>query len=143
MNSTADEEKTLLSSIFSDETELFRTPAEPEAGDAVKIRLRIRRKTKAQIALLTGYPTSVKEMALVRSDDCFDWYETELQCGGASVFYSFLIVWKGKYIHYRRTGAALEDSLPFPDPARSFRILPGFHVPAWSRGAVQYQILAV
>ncbi len=143
MNPPSPAETALISSIFSDETELFRTPSEPEPGDTVTIRLRIEKDARAQITLLTGYPTVIKEMRKARTDKCFDWYETELTCkGDASVFYSFLIAWKGKYIHYRKTGAALTDSVPFPDPAHSFRMLPGFHVPAWSKGAVQYQIMA-
>ena len=42
------EEKQLISSIFSDETPLFRTPAEPEVGDTVSIRLRIIKNADAQ-----------------------------------------------------------------------------------------------
>ncbi len=131
----------LISSIFSDETALFRTPAEPEAGDTVSIRLRILKNAEAQVTFLTGMPTRVSNMRRIRTDAVFDWYETELTVKDASpVFYAFLIAWKGKYIHYLRTGAALTDSVPFPDPAHSFHILPGFHVPEWAKGAVQYQI---
>ena len=134
-------EKALIASIFSDETEMFRTPAEPEVGDTVRIRLRLLAKTKAQVTLLTGFPTVVVPMRKYKTDECFDWYETSLTCKDeSSVFYSFLIAWKGKYIHYRRTGADYTDSVPFADPAHSFRLIPGFHVPAWSKGAVQYQI---
>ncbi|MBR3741748.1 MAG: glycoside hydrolase family 13 protein [Clostridia bacterium] len=135
------EEKELISSIFSDETPLFRTPAEPEVGDTVSIRLRILKNAGAQVTFLTGMPTRVSNMRRFKTDDVFDWYETEFSVKNASpVFYAFLIAWKGKYIHYLRTGAALTDSVPFPDPAHSFRILPGFHVPEWAKGAVQYQI---
>ena len=134
-------EEALISSLFSDETELFRTPAEPETGDKVRIRLRILKNMNAQVTLLTGFPTVVVPMRKFKTDACFDWYETELTCkDDSSVFYSFLVAWKGKYIHYRRTGASYTDSVPFPDPAHSFRLIPGFHVPAWSKGAVQYQI---
>ena len=131
----------LISSIFSDETPLFRTPAEPEAGDTVSIRLRILKNAGAQVTFLTGMPTRVSNMRRIRTDAVFDWYETEFTVKDASpVFYAFLIAWKGKYIHYLRTGATLTDSVPFPDPAHSFRIIPGFHVPEWAKGAVQYQI---
>ncbi len=141
MNDSPVREEALIPSIFSDETPLFRTPAEPEAGDTVAVRLRIRRDVKAQVTLLTGFPAMILPMEKVKTDEAFDWYETRLHCkGAAAIFYSFLIAWKGKYIHYRRSGAALTDSVPFPDPAHSFRILPGFHVPAWAKGAVQYQI---
>ncbi len=105
------------------------------------VRLRVCKGAEIQATLLTGYPALILPMEKVKTDEAFDWYETRLHCGdGAAVFYSFLIAWKGKYIHYRRTGAALTDSVPFPDPAHSFRLLPGFHVPAWAKGAVQYQI---
>ena len=132
----------LISSIFSDETPLFRTPAEPEAGDTVSIRLRILKNAGAQVTILTGVPSQVTNMRLIKTDALFDWYETELVCrDDRPIFYAFLIAWKGKYIHYLRTGAALTDAVPFPDPAHSFRIIPGFHVPEWAKGAVQYQIM--
>ena len=141
MPSSSQEEKQLFSSIFSDETPLFRTPAEPEVGDTVSIRLRIMKNAGAQVTFLTGMPTRVSNMRRIRTDDVFDWYETEYTVKDASaVYYAFLIAWKGKYIHYLRTGATLTDSVPFPDPAHSFRIIPGFHVPEWAKGAVQYQI---
>ena len=133
----------LMSSIFSDETPLFRTPAEPEVGDTVSIRLRILKNAGAQVTFLTGMPTRVSNMRRIKTDAVFDWYETEYAVKDESpVFYAFLIAWKGRYIHYLRTGAALTDSVPFPDPAHSFRIIPGFHVPEWAKGAVQYQIFA-
>ncbi len=134
-------EEALIPSIFSDETPLFLTPAEPEPGDQVAVRLRIRKGADVQAVLLRGYPAAALPMEKVKTDPAFDWYEARFQCeGSAAVYYSFLISWKGRYIHYRKTGAELTDSVPFPDPARSFRILPGFHVPAWAKGAVQYQI---
>ena len=143
MPNSLTEEKQLISSIFSDETPLFRTPAEPEVGDTVSIRLRILKNAGAQVTFLTGMPTRVSNMRRIRTDAVFDWFETEYTVKDESpVFYAFLIAWKGKYIHYLRSGAAMTDSVPFPDPAHSFRIIPGFHVPEWAKGAVQYQIFA-
>ena len=73
---------------------------------------------------MTGMPTRISNMRRIKTDAVFDWYETELVCKDeSSVFYSFLIAWKGKYIHYRRTGAAYTDSVPFPDPAHSYALL--------------------
>ena len=93
------------------------------------------------MTFLTGMPTRVSNMRRIKTDDVFDWYETEYTVKDPStVYYAFLIAWKGKYIHYLRSGAAYTDSVPLPDPAHSFRILPGFHVPDWAKGAVQYQI---
>lgn len=141
MTNSLIKEKELIASIFSDETSLFRTPAEPEVGDTVHIRLRILKNAGAQVTFLTGMPTRVSNMRRIKTDDVFDWYETEYTVKDASIiYYAFLIAWKGKYIHFLRTGATLTDSVPFPDPAHSFSIIPGFHVPEWAKGAVQYQI---
>ncbi len=90
----------LISSIFSDETPLFRTPAEPEVGDTVSIRLRILKNAEAQVTFLTGMPTRVSDMRRIKTDAVFDWYETEYTVKDESpVFYPLLMAWKGKYIH--------------------------------------------
>ncbi len=131
MNDSPAKGDALIPSIFSDETPLFLNPPEPEIGDTVTVRLRIRKDADVQPRLLTGYPAMILPMEKVKTDGAFDWYEARLHCrDSAALFYSFIIAWKGKYIHYRKTGAELTDSVPFPDPAHSFRVLPGFHVPA-------------
>ena len=56
------EEKRLIASIFSDETPLFRTPAEPDVDDTVSIRLRILKDAGAQVTFLTGMPTRVSNL---------------------------------------------------------------------------------
>ena len=137
------QDEILIASIFSDETALFRTPAEPEPGDTVAIRLRIQRDVYVQVTLLIGYPSVFVPMKKCRTDASFDWYEASLTCqDGRPVFYSFLIERDGSFIHYWKAGYQLTDSVPFPDPAHSFRIQPGFHVPDWAKGAVQYYTTA-
>jgi hypothetical protein len=49
MNQPYNEQDALFSSIFSDGTGLFRTPAEPEPGDDVTVRLRIQRDAEARV----------------------------------------------------------------------------------------------
>lgn len=135
------QDEILIASIFSDETPLFRTPAEPEPGDSVTVRLRIKKGIYVQVTLLLGYPTQIIDMRKSATDESFDWYEAKIQLKDASpVFYSFLIERDGSFIHYWKMGYTLTDSVPFPDPAHAFRIQPGFHVPEWAKGAVQYQI---
>ncbi|MBR4331831.1 MAG: hypothetical protein IKP72_04070, partial [Clostridia bacterium] len=68
MPNSAQEEKQLFASIFSDETPLFRTPAEPEVGDTVSIRLRIMKNAGAQVTFLTGMPTRVSNMQRIKTD---------------------------------------------------------------------------
>ena len=130
----------LIASIFSDGTPLFREPAEPEPWDAVSVRLRIQRDANADVSLLRGFPAQQVRMSKYNTDALFDWYEAKLYCRTDPVFYSFLIEWNGCRIHYNRTGAHLTDTIPSSDPTAAFRVIPGFHVPKWARGALQYQI---
>lgn len=136
------EEQTLLSAIFSDETELFRTPSEPEPWDTVRIRLRVA-KGQVERAVLIGenYKSGVV-MNLLRSDEAFDYYETAIVCGEEEVMYRFLIESRqGLVIAYDKAGVRItEDKDPKMINGNAFRFIPGFHVPAWAKGAVQYQI---
>ena len=141
MNQPYNEQDRLLSSIFSDGTALFRQPVEPEPGDYVAIRLRIQKGAEAEITLLRGFPADVARMSKYSSDDAFDWYEAKIYCYEQPVFYSFLIKWQDRYIHYDRRGPHWVDSEPSADPTGAFQVIPGFHVPEWAKGAVQYQIL--
>ncbi len=59
MNDSPMREDTLIPSIFSDETPLFLNPPEPEIGDTVTVRLRIRKDADVQPRLLTGYPAMI------------------------------------------------------------------------------------
>ena len=141
MNQPFNQYDALVSSIFSDETALFRSPAEPEPWDAVSVYLRVMKGAPVTVTLLAGFPAARVRMWKVRSDARFDWYEGKLYCkDGASIFYTFLVEWQGHAIHYRKCGPVAVDAEPIPQPAEAFCILPGFHVPEWARGAVQYQI---
>jgi len=142
MNQPFDRQDALISSIFSDGTELFRSPAEPEAWDYVSVRLRIQKGAEAVVTLLRNFPAEPVHMSRYKTDACFDWYDAKLYCREEIIYYSFLVEWEGRYIHFNRTGARWVDAVPSPDPAGSFRVIPGFHVPEWSKGALQYQIFA-
>ena len=140
-NLSGPSEAEVLASIFSDETALFRSPAEPDPERPFAVRLRLMRGLFVSVILMLGDPMTPVPMRKTRSDACFDWYEAELLCPAAPTFYSFSVEWRGKQIHYLRTGAKKVEFWPTPDPARSFRLLPGFRTPAWAKGALQYQIL--
>ena len=141
MNQPYDEQDALLSSIFSDGTELFRKPSEPEPWDHVCVRLRLRAGTEAAVTLLRDFPAMAVHMSKFMTDAAFDWYEAKLYCREAPIFYSFLIELNGRKIHYDRLGARWVDAVPSPNPHGSFQVIPGFHVPKWAKGALQYQIL--
>ena len=141
MNQPYNEHDALLESIFSDGTELFRQPAEPEPWDCVSVRLRIGKGAGANVILLRGVPGERVRMSLYRTDALFDWYEAKIYCREDSVIYAFLIEWQGRTIHYDRLGARWANEWELPGPEGAFVVIPGFHVPKWARGALQYQIL--
>ena len=133
----------LLSAVFSDETPLFRTPSEPNPGDSVTIRLRVSRGSARRVVLLLQSLEVGTLMVKTRSDDFFDFYEAGIVCDDSEVMYRFLIEGEGNLkIAYDKNGCrCTEDgSTPGFQDAYAFRFHPGFHVPAWSKGAVQYQI---
>jgi len=133
---------TLLSSLFSDDTPSYRSPSEPNPGDSVAIRLRAA-KGEVQRALLLFDTTAMGcLMTRVRSDDFFDVFESSIFCTDQEVIYRFLVEFKdGTCAAYDKSGARTVDSRnPGFNPAYAFRFIPGFHVPDWSKGAVQYQI---
>ena len=140
MDHQSAEFRQVLASVFSDETALFRSPAEPDPGDTLTLRLRMQKGLGAAVSLLLGPAEAEIPMFCTRTDAVFDWFAATVTCGDRPFFYSFLIRWDGTLIHCKRSGAAVQESLSFPDEAHSFRVYPGFHVPVWARGAVQYQI---
>lgn len=132
----------ILDSVFSDETVCFRMPEEPEVGDSVTIRLRLLREAGAVVSVLKGFPAVMIPMKKQKTDETFDWFETTVVCENSSmIFYSFLIEVFDKKIYFDRLGSRVVSSIPSPDSRHAFRIYPGFHVPEWAKGAMQYQIL--
>ncbi|MGX8705873.1 MAG: glycoside hydrolase family 13 protein, partial [bacterium] len=132
----------LLDSIFSDETACFRSPAEPDPGDAVTVRLRLAKGVGARLTVLYDFPARQIAMKRFRTDAVFDWYEATLpHLDHATHFYSFLIEWRNGLILCDRNGTRWVEAVPSPDASHAFRLIPGFHVPEWSKGAVQYQIM--
>ena len=131
-----------LSAIFSDESPLFRSPCEPDPGDTVKIRLRVEKGSVSRAILMTETLSFGVLMTKAVPDEFFDYYEAVLICNRDPFIYRFLIESvEGVRVAYDKCGPRIVDNNnPQFNPAYSFRFIPGFHVPAWSKGAVQYQI---
>lgn len=127
----------LLSAMFTDETEAYRSPAEPDPGDNVIIRFRAARAADS-VALVTDRETILMEKR--RSDARFDWYETAIHCGDGPTVYHFLVKCTGHSILYLKDGARFSSGDAAPPQSLRFRFTPGFHPPRWAQGAVQYQI---
>ena len=133
---------TVLSAVFSDETPNYRFPAEPDPGDSVTIRMRVEKDSAKRVVILFESLIVGAQMQKTLSDEAFDYYEASLVCNTQEVMYRFLIeCTDGSRIAYDKCGARVEEN-PVPDfnPVYAFRFVPGFHVPDWAKGAVQYQI---
>ena len=119
--------------VFSDETENYRTPAEPEAGDMVNIRIRTKKNNVDFIFLV--YNDVRQPMERTESKDGFDYYRTDVKLGNETIHYYFEIISGKIHCYYTQIGVTREI-----DEHYCFRIIPGFKTPDWAKGAVMYQI---
>lgn len=119
--------------LFTDETEPFRSPAEPKAGDTVTIRFRTLRNNVDAVYFISG--RTRRAMELESSRNGFDYYSINIELGDKPIHYYFEIQ-SGKIVcYYNELGVTrkLEEQY-------SFGIIPGFDTPDWAKGAVMYQI---
>ena len=132
----------ILSAIFSDETPLFRFPSEPDPGETVTIRIRVAKNSASRIIVFFDTLTVGTLMSKARTDDYFDYFESSFVCNEDEIIYRFMIETSdGTSVAYDKVGPRVVDCHhPDFNPVYAFRFIPGFHVPAWSKGAVQYQI---
>ena len=132
----------ILSAVYSDETPSYRFPSEPDRGDTVTVRLRTAKDCAARVVVLFESLNVGAMMVKTRSDKYFDYFETGIVCNDSEVIYRFLIECKdGIRIAFDKNGCRwTETGFPEFNLAYAFRFTPGFHVPAWAKGAVQYQI---
>ena len=122
-----------LKAFFSDTTEDYLMPPEPDLNQNVTIRLRTG-KNDAQVCFLVVYGSHLR-MHLVESDECFDYYEVKLEVTESPLRYYFMIIAGGKKYRYTRRG--IRNTIR---PGDWWHVIPGFHPPKWVAGAVMYQI---
>ena len=119
--------------LFSAETQDYRMPSEPDAGDMVTVRMRTAKNGADHV-----YYIEKKKAVLMKkaaSDSLFDYYEHKITVKEAQILYHFKIENDGEVCHYNRLGPSDQDTDQF-----DFKITPGFHTPDWAKGAVMYQI---
>lgn len=119
--------------LFSDETESYRTPYEPAAGDVVTITLRtLANDVTRAYTVINGIK---KEMAKARTDGTFDYYSIKLTCTQDAVNYYFVVYDEDDKVCYNKLGWAENNQAEY-----NFSFIPDFKVPDWAKGAVVYQI---
>ncbi len=122
-----------IRALFSDGTAEYRFPAEPAAGDAVRLRLRTARGSVTEALVCIGKERVA--LTLEKENETFAYYATEYTTGDTAVLYYFEVHFGEEVWFYDRRGAVRERKEEF-----FFRITPGFFVPDWAKGAVMYQI---
>lgn len=119
--------------LFSDTTEDFLIPPQPNAYARVTIRFQTAKNNVDRIfCILNG---SKQIMEKVESTELFDYYELKVQLDNEKVLYYFEIQ-EGKITcYYDRRGPVKQVEGHY-----NFVIIPGFRTPTWAKGAVMYQI---
>lgn len=119
--------------LFSDTTEDYFSPSEPNPYSQVTIRFRTA-KDGADSVFMVCYGTRhfmVKES----SDESFDYYVCNTEVEKEEFRYHFEIRLGERTYIYDVGGMGTEV-----DPEFAFRVIPGFKTPGWAKGAVMYQI---
>lgn len=119
--------------LFSDGTNNFRIPQEPEPYEVVRLRFRTQKDNADSVCLVVGGINI--EMEKCEHDTWFDYYETKYQLYNRRMNYYFKITKKNEILYYTAKGSSnrIESEC-------SFFIKPGFKTPEWAKGAVIYQI---
>ncbi len=119
--------------LFSDGTENYVSPMEPNPGDTVTVRFRTGHDTADAVYFVSS--GHKKAMSLEYSEGCFDFYATEFAAGTAPLTYFFEVRSGGSCWFYDRRGVTYDLQ-----PEKPFCLVPGFSTPDWAKGAVMYQI---
>lgn len=122
-----------INALFSDGTEYYRTPAEPELGQSVTLRFRTALGNVDTVYIV--YNGERREMKIGRKDSLFDYFEHTIAEVNDDIEYYFEIHAGNVVCSYNRLG-----TLKVLNPEYNFRIVPDYKVPAWARGAIFYQI---
>lgn len=119
--------------IFSDCTENFLSPCEPEPFDTIRVKLRTSRANVDNVYLCSEGKEHL--MKVVESDLAYDYYGIDIKLSDKKFEYYFKIVNGYEECFYDSFGCYNTVR-----PEYSFAITPGFKTPDWAKGAVMYQI---
>ena len=122
-----------MDALFSDLSENYVMPPEPEAGRKVVIRARTAKGNADEVFFVHGEDRI--RMDMEKTEGEFDYYRLEITMPEEILEYYFEIHSGAAVAYLLRYGAA-----DMPDEHSAFRICPGFHAPDWAKGAVMYQI---
>ena len=119
--------------LFSDMTEDFVTPMEPNTFGQVNIKFRTEKDNVDNVYLCTDSDKLL--MSKAYSDELFDYYEIDIQLEDTQFSYYFEVQAGKLSCFYDRRGVTQELQ-----PHFMMRIIPGCKTPDWAKGAVMYQL---
>ena len=119
--------------VFSDETEYYRFPVEPDEKDSVTIKIRTEKNDCDRIFIVSD--NDRLEMSKAFEEGIFDFYEALIPPSKENLKYYFEIQ-KGNDIYYYSRLGVSREILRYAD----FNIIRNFKTPAWSKNTIMYQI---
>ncbi len=121
--------------IFSDETSDYISPSEPCIGDVLSVKLRTASGAADRVSLITFDGNEEYPMRKIFSDEFFDFYEVSLEMTTRELRYYFKISSGNEFVYCTKAGVVDEVQKWY-----TYRLISGFKVPEWSKGAIMYQI---
>ncbi|MBQ7535839.1 MAG: glycoside hydrolase family 13 protein [Stomatobaculum sp.] len=121
--------------FFSDTSENYCFPAEPDPGETVRVRFRVSREDHVNVEFVAADSGESIPMFTVGADRYFRYFEIQFEVGDEPVLWYFRISDRVSECFYDASGVMTTHSSEYP-----FRLYPGFHTPDWAKGAVMYQI---
>lgn len=119
--------------LFSDTTEDYVSPSEPNPYSKIVIRFRAALNNIDRVFMVHK---GVRHMMTKEShDDYFDYFDCETEVEDVEFCYHFEVQVGRISCIYDTRGVAKEAL-----PEYAFRVIPGFKTPKWAKGAVMYQI---
>lgn len=121
--------------LFSDETETFKKPYQPCAGDRVTLVMRtLYSDATAVYAVVNGVKHKMKKRKAQEVSN-FDYYEYTFTCHEKEVTYFFEVYDDTDKVSYNRLGCVENAQREY-----DFSFIPNYIVPEWALGTVFYQI---
>ncbi|MCM1125378.1 MAG: glycoside hydrolase family 13 protein [Lachnospiraceae bacterium] len=119
--------------LFSDTTEDYVSPSEPNPYSKIVIRFRAELNNIDRVFMVNK---GIRYLMTKEShDDYFDYFDCEAEVEEEEFCYHFEVQVGRISCIYDSRGVAKEAL-----PEYAFRIIPGFKTPKWAKGAVMYQI---
>ncbi|MEQ8172640.1 MAG: glycoside hydrolase family 13 protein [Candidatus Eremiobacterota bacterium] len=122
--------------VFSDQTSLYMSPAEPSVKDDITLTLRSY-KNDLTSCCIRYFDTEehFADMTLTKQSDIYDYWTGKIPAGSERKTYRFELFDGNTKGYYTAIGKMEE-----PVYDRDFILIPGFKTPDWMKHAVVYQI---